>query len=100
MSDASSPGPVTFTTLVLSFATTAAVHFGDVGDPTTGEKGRVNLGGARQMIDMLGMLQEKTKGNLTAEEATILERVLFELRMRFVDAQKAGDQAGPKIIVP
>ena len=101
MTDAPAPEPVTFTSLVLSLATTAAVHFGDLGDPSTGEKIPQNLEGARQMIDMLGMLQDKTKGNLTPQEATILERVLFELRMRFVEAERAGGTAGgPRIIVP
>jgi hypothetical protein len=51
------------------------------------------------MIDILGILQEKTKGNLTPEEATILERVLFELRMRFVEAERGAGTAG-RIIVP
>ena len=100
MTESSVPEPVTFTSLVLSLATTAAVHFGDLGDPATGEKSPRNLEGARQMIEMLGMLQEKTKGNLTPQEATILERVLFELRMRFVDAQREPAPGGPKIIIP
>jgi len=100
MGDSSAPEPVTFTSLVLSLAATAAVHFGDLGDPATGEKSPQNLDGARQMIEMLGMLQEKAKGNLTPQEATILERVLFELRMRFVDARREPAQGGPRIIVP
>ena len=101
MTESSAPEPVTFTSLVLSLATTAAVHFGDLGDPATGEAMPQNLEGARQMIEMLGMLQDKTKGNLTPQEATILERVLFELRMRFVEAERAeGPAGGSKIIVP
>ena len=100
MDDSQALEPVTFTSLVLSLATTAAVHFGDLGDPATGEKSPRNLEGARQMIEMLGMLQDKTKGNLTPQEATILERVLFELRMRFVDAQREPAPGGPRIIVP
>ena len=101
MTESSVPEPVTFTSLVLSLATTAAVHFGDLGDPATGEAMPQNLEGARQMIEMLGMLQDKTKGNLTPQEATILERVLFELRMRFVEAERAaGPAGGSKIIVP
>jgi hypothetical protein len=101
MAESPSPEPVTFTSLVLSLATTAAVHFGDLGDPETGERIPQNLEGARQMIDMLAMLQDKTKGNLTPQEATILERVLFELRMRFVEAERAaGAAGGPRIIVP
>jgi hypothetical protein len=101
MTESSALEPVTFMSLVLSLATTAAVHFGDLGDPATGERSPQNLEGARQMIEMLGMLQDKTKGNLTPQEATILERVLFELRMRFVEAERAaGPAGGSKIIVP
>jgi hypothetical protein len=100
MTDEPSPDTVTFMSLVLSLATTAAVHFGDVTDPATGELGERNLEGAQQMIDLLTVLQEKTKGNLTPHEATILERVLFELRMRYVEALKSADPAGPRIIVP
>lgn len=91
--------PVNFTTLIVSLATTAAVHFGDLGDPATGERA-VNLEGARQMIDLLGVLEQKTRGNLTPEESAVLERVLFELRLRYVEAQRTAGQADKKIIVP
>lgn len=100
MSEPSGPEQVSFMTLVLSLATTAAVHFGDVGDPATGERSGVNLEGAKQMIDVIGILQDKTRGNLTPEEATILERVLFELRMRYVEVQRAQEPTGRTIIVP
>jgi len=89
---------VTFTSLVMSLATTAAVHFGDLADPATGKAGEPNVEGARQMIEILGILQEKTKGNLDQDEATILERVLYELRMRFVEAQR--DTGGSRIVTP
>ena len=49
------------------------------------------------MIDILGLLEEKTKGNLTVEERQLLEQGLYELRMRFVEVKKDG---GPRIIVP
>jgi len=92
-------GPqVTFTSLVMSLATTAAVHFGDLADPATGQPAEPNVEGARQMIEILGILQEKTKGNLDSDEAAILERVLYELRMRFVEAQR--DAKGPRIVTP
>ena len=89
---------VTFASLVLSLATTAAVHFGDLADPATGRPGEPNIEGARQMIEILGILQEKTKGNLDSDEATILERVLYELRMRFVEVQRDG--GGSRIVTP
>ena len=89
---------VTFSSLVMSLATTAAVHFGDLADPATGQTAEPNVEGARQMIEILGILQEKTKGNLDSDEATILERVLYELRMRFVEAQR--DAKGSRIVTP
>ena len=79
---------VTFIGVVLSLAHTAAVHFGDIADPTTGQEGEANLDGARQMIEILALLDEKTRGNLTAEERQLLDQILYELRMRYLEAQK------------
>ena len=80
---------LTFTAFVLSLASTAAVHFGDLPDPQSGQPLEPNLDGAAQMIEILSLLDQKTRGNLTAEERQVLEQVLYELRMRFVDARKA-----------
>jgi len=77
---------LSFTSFVLSLASTAAIHFGDLTDPLSGEKSEVNLEGAAQMIDILALLDQKTRGNLTAEERQVLEQVLYELRLRFVEA--------------
>jgi hypothetical protein len=82
------PEALSFTGFVLSLATTAAIHFGDMADPATGQKQPVDLQGASQMIEILGLLEQKTRGNLTAEERTVLEQVLYELRLRFVTAAK------------
>jgi Domain of unknown function (DUF1844) len=76
---------LSFTAFVLSLASTAAIHFGDLPDPS-GERSEPNLVGAAQMIDILSLLDQKTRGNLTAEERQVLEQVLYELRMRFVEA--------------
>jgi hypothetical protein len=76
---------LSFTAFVISLATTAAIHLGDVADPATGERPELNLEGAGQMIEILSLLDEKTRGNLTAEERQILEQVLYELRLRFVE---------------
>ena len=76
---------INFVAFVLSLAHTAAVHFGDVPDPVSGDRTEPNLPAAQQMIDILALLEEKTRGNLTAEERQLLEQVLFELRMRFVE---------------
>jgi len=75
--------PVDLSSLVLSLATTAMVHLGDVRDPS-GEVGKPDLGAARQMVEILSMLQRKTEGNRTAEETRLLDDVLYELRMRIL----------------
>ncbi|MCS6977457.1 MAG: DUF1844 domain-containing protein [Gemmatales bacterium] len=78
------PIPASFGVLISSLATQAAISLGDVPHPLTG-KTEVNLGEARFHIDLLEVLQEKTKGNLTPEEAKALDAILFDLRMRFVE---------------
>jgi hypothetical protein len=87
---------LSFTAFVLSLASTAAIHFGDLPDPISGRPSEPNLDAAAQMIEILGLLDLKTRGNLTAEERQMLEQVLYELRLRFVEA-KAGDK---RIIEP
>jgi uncharacterized protein DUF1844 len=79
---------LTFVSFVISLASSAAIHFGDLPDPS-GQKTEPNLEGAAQMIEILALLEEKTRGNLTAEERQLLEQVLYELRMRFVQASGA-----------
>jgi hypothetical protein len=87
----SDPQPaLSFTAFVLSLASTAAIHFGDLPDPVSGESSEPNLDGAAQMIEILSLLEQKTRGNLTAEERQILEQVLYELRMRFVEVSGIG----------
>ena len=81
---------LTFTAFVLSLASTAAIHFGDLPDPVSGERAEPNFEGATQMIEILALLEQKTRGNLTAEEREILNQVLYELRLRFVEATGAG----------
>ncbi len=82
---------LTFIAFIFSLASSAAIHFGDIPDPVTGGKAEPNLEGAAQMIEILTLLEQKTRGNLTAEERQLLEQVLYELRMRFVEA-KAGEK--------
>jgi len=83
--------PLSFTAFVVSLATTAAIHLGDLADPATGgDKPEQNLQGAAQMIEILSLLEEKTRGNLTAEERQVLEQVLYELRLRFVEVSDPG----------
>ena len=83
---------ISFTAFVLSLAHTAAVHFGDVPDPVSGRQSPANLPAAQQMIDILSLLEQKTRGNLTAEERQFLEQVLYELRLRFVEARTKGTE--------
>ena len=96
--------PINFVSFVLSLAHTAAVHFGDIPDPATGTPAEVNLAAAQQMIDILALIEEKTRGNLTAEERQLIEQVLFELRLRYVEITKHGSDtpSEPKsrIIIP
>ena len=77
---------LSFTAFVVSLASTAAIHLGDLADPQTGQKLEPNLEGAAQMIEILALLEDKTRGNLTAEERQVLEQILYELRLRFVEA--------------
>ena len=88
----SDPSGITFVGFVLSLAHTAAVHFGDVADPVGGAKMEANPQAAQQMIEILALLEEKTRGNLTAEERQLLEQLLFELRLRYIEVQ--GDRLG------
>ena len=93
--NAQQAGEISFIGFVISLASTAAVHFGDVENPVSGAKGQPDLLAARQMIDILTLLEQKTKGNLTAEERTVLEQVLYELRVRFVQVAAAEKRSQP-----
>lgn len=74
---------VTFSTFVVSLSSSALLHLGVIPDPTTG-KHETNFAVAKQTIDLLAMLQDKTKGNLSLDEQGLLKNILYELRMRFV----------------
>ena len=97
--DSSHLGPIVFDHLVQSMYMTAMMSMGAGTQP--GEKPRIDLMGARQTIDLLGVLAEKTKGNLTANEQRLLESALFELRMMFLEitnaiARNAANPAQPQ----
>jgi len=91
----SDPTSVTFVGFVISLAHTAAVHFGDAVAPGDDKPSPVNLPAAQQMIDILALLEEKTRGNLSAEERQVLEQVLYELRMRYLQLKDE-----PRIVQP
>ncbi|MEX2286440.1 MAG: DUF1844 domain-containing protein [Planctomycetaceae bacterium] len=79
--------PPSFYTLVGMFSTQAMVALGIIANPLT-EKAEVQLPLARHFIDMLGVLENKTKGNLDANEAAILEQTLHQLRIAYVELSK------------
>lgn len=78
------PSTVNFETFILSMGANALVHLGEVPHPET-QQSVVDLGLAQQTIDLLGMLSEKTRGNLTDQEARVLQATLYDLRMRFIE---------------
>ncbi len=75
-----------FSYLVVFLAAQAMLCMGEQPDPTTGETMEKNLPGAKHAIDLLGVIQDKTQGNLSDEEHQLLEGVLYDLRMRYVQA--------------
>jgi hypothetical protein len=75
--------PINFTNFVLSLSTSALFHFGDFPESEDGVPQK-NLPAAKQTIDILDMLNEKTKGNLDKNESNLIQGVLYELKMRYV----------------
>lgn len=90
MSEADLPR-VSFSIFVSSLASSAMVHLGQTPDPESGERS-FDLPLARHVIDALGVLQEKTRGNLDAEEDHLLASLLAELRSKFVEVARAQPQ--------
>jgi hypothetical protein len=78
---------IDFGMFVMSLASSVLVHLGEMSHPESGQPDP-NVPLAKQTIDILGMLREKTRGNLTQEEAQLLDNLLYDLRMKYVDAKK------------
>ncbi len=76
---------IDFNSFIFSLSTSALIQLGEIEDPFT-KKSAKNLPLARQTIDLIGMLKEKTKGNLTAQEERVIESILYDLRIRYVKA--------------
>jgi hypothetical protein len=76
--------PINFTNFVLSLSTSALFHFGDFPDPAGDGQTQKNMPAAKQTIDILDMLNEKTKGNLNEQENSLIQGVLYELKLRYV----------------
>jgi len=88
-SDPNDPLPsIDFATFILSLSHSALMHLGEAPHPDT-NKVEANLSLAKQNIDLLGLMEEKTKGNLSGDEERLLAQVLFDLRMRYVERSKA-----------
>ncbi|HWP23733.1 MAG TPA: DUF1844 domain-containing protein [Candidatus Binatia bacterium] len=78
---------IDFSTFVISLSTQALMHLGEIANPLTG-KIEPDVPVAKQMIDIIGMLKDKTRGNLSASEDRLMEDILFDLRMKYVAAVK------------
>jgi hypothetical protein len=86
---------IDFNTFVLSLSTSALMHLGEGAEKGEKDGGAVvDLAMARQTIDLLGLLEQKTRGNLSGEEERLLTQVLFDLRMRYVERVKKSPPAG------
>ncbi len=77
-----------FNAFVLSLGSSALIHLGIAPDPMTQKKQPPELSLAQQSIDLLALLQEKTRGNLSGDESKLLETLLFDLRMQFVEVAR------------
>ena len=76
-------GAIDFQTFIVSLATSALIHLGEAPNPETGQT-EASLPHAKQTIDLLALLQQKTSGNLSPDEAKLLQDLLRDLRLRFV----------------
>jgi hypothetical protein len=74
---------ITFASFLISLSSSAFIHLGDIPDPVTGET-KKDLPLAKQTIDLLGVLREKTRNNLQEDEEKLFDHLLYDLRMRFV----------------
>ena len=77
---------INFSTFIISLNASALVHLGVIGEPVAGKKLK-NLPMGKQTIDILGMIEEKTKGNLSKEEENLLKNILYDLRIIYVKEQ-------------
>src|SRR4029453_13465860 len=83
--------PVNFSTFVLGLSTQALLHLGEIEDPAVGRLER-DLPPAKHMIDILGILRDKTRGNLEQAEERLLEAVLYDLRMKYVELARGSKE--------
>jgi hypothetical protein len=87
--EAAAAPEMTFASFLVGLSAQVLIHLGEVPDPVSGEVHR-DFAGAQQLIDLIGILQEKTRGNLDESEASMLQAILYDLRMKYVEL------AGPR----
>lgn len=80
---------INFSTFIISLSTQALAYLGEIQNPIDRQT-VMDLSAAKQLIDILGLLQEKTKGNLDTAEAGLLENILYDLRLRYVERARGG----------
>ncbi|MFQ5665660.1 MAG: DUF1844 domain-containing protein [Candidatus Binatia bacterium] len=85
------PVALSFSTFVISLSTQALAQLGEIPDPLNNQTA-VDLGAAKQLIDILGILKEKTKGNLDQAESGLLDSILYDLRIKYVERMRAHSQ--------
>lgn len=79
--------PLDFSTFIMSLGSSAMVNLGQI-PPPEGTEVQTDLPAAKQIIDILGIIEEKTRGNLDDSEARLLKSLLYDLRVHYVDAQR------------
>jgi len=82
---------INFINFIASLGSSVLFHFGEFPDPIT-NKAQRDLAAAKQTIDLIALIQEKTKGNLNDDEKQLIESMLFELRMQYVKEKEKDDQ--------
>ena len=85
--------PVTFSTFVLGLSTQALLHLGEIPDPVSNTTQR-DLGAAKHVIDILALLRDKTRSNLEPDEEALLDSMLYDLRMRYVELTRRVTKEG------
>lgn len=83
------PMDLNFSTFVISLSTQALAHLGEIEDPIDRRR-TIDLGAAKQLIDILGILKDKTRGNLDTMEAGLLDKMLYDLRLCYVERARSG----------
>jgi hypothetical protein len=78
------PPPITLSTFLISLSTQALMLLGEIPNPVSNRM-EADLEGVREVIDLIGMLKEKTRGNLDPAEARLIDKILYDLRMRYVE---------------